>query len=166
MTTRSRPDPSAQRRLREAIRCFDEVLDIHPTNWQAMVFMGKAFESLGKREQALETFLRAHECAPTQVGVAVEAGAAAGRLGRHDVAVRVLEMAARHHPEDPRLPCNLGISFLLMGNLAGARSAFERAIVLEPERKTNQGLLDLVNEVESGKRRCPRSEAEIAKALS
>jgi hypothetical protein len=60
----------------------------------------------------------------------------------------------------------LGLSYLLLQDFAAARDAFERAIELEPERDANQRLLELLNEVESGKRPCPISEAEIATALS
>jgi tetratricopeptide (TPR) repeat protein len=152
--------------MREAIRCFEQALAIIPTNWQAMLLIGKAQQSLGEHEQALAAFLRAHECEPDRLMVIIEAGAAAGRVGRHDLAVRLMESAARQHPEDPRLPFNLGLSYLFLGDFAGARKAFERAIELEPERDANKRLLGLLNEVESGKRPCPKSEADIGKALS
>jgi tetratricopeptide (TPR) repeat protein len=152
--------------MREAIRCFEQALAMVPTNWQALLLTGKAHQSLGEHEQALAVFLRAHECAPTQLMVIVEAGAAAGRLGQHELAVRLMEGAVQQHPEDPRLPFNLGLSYLFLKNLKGARAAFERALELEPGREANQRLLDLLDAVESGKRPCPRDEAEVAKALS
>jgi tetratricopeptide (TPR) repeat protein len=160
------PDAAAREQLREAIRRFEQALDIVPGNWQAMLLMGKALQSLGEHEQALTAFLRAHQCAPTQLMVAVEAGSAAGRVGQHDVAIRVMASAARHHPEDPRLPFNLGLSYLFLGDYTGARSALERAIELEPQREENKRLRDLVIEVEAGRRPCPRNEAEVANALS
>jgi tetratricopeptide (TPR) repeat protein len=160
------PDSPARGQLREAIRCFDEALAIIPANWQALLLQGKAYQCLGEYEQALTALLRAHECEPTQVMVAVETGAAAGRVGRHEVAVRVMEAAAREHPDDPRLPFNLGLSYLFLGDFAGARGALERAVELEPERDENKRLLDLLTEVEAGARPCPRNEAEIAKALA
>jgi Flp pilus assembly protein TadD len=159
-------DAPARARLRKAIWCFDEALAIVPANWQALLLRGKALQTLGEHEEALTTFLRAHQCDSTQVMVAVETGAAAGRVGRHDLAVRVMEAAAREHPDDPRLPFNLGLSYLLVQDFAASRGAFERAIELEPDRDANQRVLELLNEVESGKRPCPRSEAEIAQALS
>lgn len=159
------PDAAARQRLRKAVQCFTQALAIHPTNWQALLFMGKALTSLGETEQALAAMLRAHECGPGEVAVAVEAGAAASRAGRHDLAAHVLQSAAEHHPSDPRLPCNLGISCLLTGDLAGARQAFARAVELEPQRPANHRLLRLVEEVAAGKRPRPTCEAEIAQAL-
>jgi Flp pilus assembly protein TadD len=131
-----------------------------------MVLMGKAFQSLGETEQALTAFLNAHECAPEELIVALEAGLSAGRLGRHDEAVRVMESAARHHPDDSRLPFNLGLSYLFLGDFARAREAIDPAIELEPQRDVNRRLLALLIEVESGTRPCPKNEAEVARALS
>jgi tetratricopeptide (TPR) repeat protein len=152
--------------VREAIRCFEQALAIVPTNWQAMLLLGKAHQCLAEHEQALAAFLQAQKCEPTQVMIAVEVGSAAGRLGQHDLAIRVMEAAHQHHPDDPRLPFNLGLSYLFLGDFAGARRAFERAIELEPDREANRRLLSLVNDVASGKRTCPRNEAEISRALS
>ena len=65
-----------------------------------MLLIGKAFQSLGELEPALSWFLRAHDCVPAHPSVAKEVGYAAGRLGQHEVAVRVMQTAAREHPED------------------------------------------------------------------
>jgi tetratricopeptide (TPR) repeat protein len=159
------PDEAARDRLRQAIHCFEQALDIVPSNWQAMLLMGKTFQGLGEHEQALAAFLRAHECEPEHIMVAVETGAAAGRLGQHDLAVRVMEPVARQHPEDPRLPINLGLSYLFLGDFPAARAAFEQAIHLEPDRATNRRLLELLDDVESGKCPCPANEAEVVKAI-
>jgi Flp pilus assembly protein TadD len=94
--------------LRKAINCLDEATAIVPANWQALLLRGKALQTLGEHEEALMTFPRAQECDSTQVMVAVELGATAGRVGQHDRAVRVMEAVAREHPDDPRLPVNLG----------------------------------------------------------
>lgn len=155
------PTATAKKRLRKAAIAFEQALAIIPTNWRAMVLMGKAHEALGDLEQALTAFLRAHDCVPEELVVALEAGSAAGRLGRHDVAVRVMESAVRHHPDDPRLPFNLGLSYLFMREFAKARAAIERTIELEPQREDNRRLLALVIDVESGARPCPENEADI-----
>src|SRR5262245_14424406 len=75
----------AKRRLREAVRLFQQVIELNPANWQSMLFAGKAFQSLGELDHALSWYLRAHDCVPTHPSVAKEIGYAAGRLGRHDV---------------------------------------------------------------------------------
>src|SRR5437764_10399471 len=89
-----------RRRLRQAVQLFQQVIELNPANWQSMLFVGKAFQSLGELEPALTWFLRAYHCVPAHPSVAKEVGFAAGRLGQHDVAVRVMQSAAKEHPED------------------------------------------------------------------
>jgi tetratricopeptide (TPR) repeat protein len=153
---------SERKRLRNAIKAFEQALAIIPTNWRAMVLMGKTFQSLGDNEMALEAFLRAHDCVPDEFIPALEAGTSAGRLGRHDVAIRVMESATERHPDDSRLPFNLCLSYLFSRDIRKARTAIDRAIALEPQRDENKRLQALLMEIESGTRPYPQNEAEIA----
>ena len=139
----------ARRRLRQAVQLFQQVIELNPANWQPMVFIGKAFQSLGELEPALTWLLRAHDCVPAHPSVAKEVGFAAGRLGHHEVAVRVMQVAAKEHPEDAALHLNLGLSCLMSGKSADAREAFARAVELEPKRDMNKRLLSLVRDVEA-----------------
>ena len=154
-----------RRRLRKAVKLFRQVLQLNPGNWQAMFFAAKAFQSLGEFEQSLAWFLRAHDCAPENPSVAKEVGYAAGRLGRHEFAVRVMESVAKQHPKDAALHCNLGLACLLAGDASHACNNFEWTVVLEPERDVNQKLLAFAREVEAGKRPHPKTEEEIARAI-
>jgi tetratricopeptide (TPR) repeat protein len=165
-SSRTPPEASHKKRLRKAIKAFEQALGIIPTNWHAMVLIGKAFQSLGEHDHALDAFLRAHDCAPGELIVALEAGSSAGRVGRHDVAIRIMETAAGYHPADPRLPFNLSLSYLFVRDFAKARAAIARANELEPGRDENKRLLALLIDAESGVRPCPSNETEVARALS
>jgi tetratricopeptide (TPR) repeat protein len=154
-----------RRRLRKAVQLFEQVIDLNPANWQSMILIGKAFQSLGELEPALSWFLRADDCVPGRPAVAKEVGFAAGRLGQHDIAIRVMQAAAKEHPNDPALHLNLGLSCLMSGKSADAREAFTRAVELEPERDMNRRLLSLARDVEAGKRRCPKTETELAQTI-
>src|SRR5437870_3658552 len=68
-----------KRRLRQAVQLFQQVIELNPANWQSMLFVGKAFQSLGELEPALTWFLRAYDCVPAHPSVAKEVGFAAGR---------------------------------------------------------------------------------------
>ena len=154
-----------KRRLRKAIELYHQVLELNPASWQSMVFIGKAFQSLGELEQALSWFSRANECVPDNPSVAKEVGYAAGRLGKHDVAVRVMEAVAKQNQDNAGLQTNFGLSCLMAGNVAEACKAFARTIELEPQRDVNKKILAFAKEVESGKRPCPKTEAEILRAV-
>jgi tetratricopeptide (TPR) repeat protein len=154
-----------KRRLRKAIEIYQQVLEINPANWPSMLFIGKAFQSLGELEQALSWFVRAHESVPDNPSVAKEVGSAAGRLGKHDVAVRVMEAIAKQNQDNAGLQTNFGLSCLMAGKTADACRAFERTVELEPQRDVNRKLLALANEVKSGKRSCPKTEQEILRTI-
>jgi tetratricopeptide (TPR) repeat protein len=162
---RKRPGPLERSRLQEAIHLFQQVIDLNPTNWQSMFFIGKAFQSLEELEPALTWFLRAHDCVPTNRSVAKEIGGTACRLGQHDVAINVIQAAIKEHPEDAALYVNLGLSYLISGKPTDACNAFERAVGLEPDRRANKLLLDLAKDVDAGKRPCPKTEREVVQAI-
>jgi hypothetical protein len=103
---------------------------------------------------------------PDEFIPALEAGTTAGRLGRHDVAIRVMESASERHPDDSRLPFNLCLSYLFSRDLRNARTAIDRAIALEPQRDENKRLQALLTEIESGSRPYPENEAELAQMCS
>jgi Flp pilus assembly protein TadD len=97
--------------------------------------------------------------------VAKEVGSVAGRLGKHEIGIRVMEPVVRKNPNDSALQCNFAISCLMAGRATDACKAFERTVELEPQRDENRKLLALAKEVESGKRSCPKTEREILGAI-
>jgi len=154
-----------KRRLRKAIELYQHVIEINPASWQSMFFIGKAFQSLEELQQSLDWFMRAHKCVPKNPSVAKEVGYAASRIGKHDVAIQAMEVAAKQNPNNAALHCNLGLSCLMAGKATDACSAFERTVELEPERDVNKQLLAFAREVESGNRPFPKSEEEISRAI-
>ena len=154
-----------KRRLRQAIELHQQVLSLNPINWSAMCMIGKAYQSFGELDQALSWFSKAHECVPDNPSIAKEVGYAAGRLGKHDVAVRVMEAVVKQHPNNAGLQTNFGLSCLMAGKLADACIAFARTVELEPQRAVNKKLLAFARDVESGKRPCPKNEAEILRGI-
>jgi tetratricopeptide (TPR) repeat protein len=154
-----------KRRLRKAIELYQHVIEVNPANWQSMFFIGKAFQSLGELDQAFSWFARAKETVPDNPSVAKEYGGVAGQLGKHEIAIRALETVAMQHPNDAGLQTNFGLSCLMGGKLTHACKAFERIVELEPQSDVNKKLLALAREVESGKRPCPKTEADILRAI-
>jgi tetratricopeptide (TPR) repeat protein len=154
-----------KRRLQQAIKLHQKVLEINPANWPSMFMIGKVYQSIDDLDQALKWFLQAQEFVPDNPSVAKEVGYAAGRLGRHDIAICATEILVRQHPNNAGLQTNYGLSCLFAGKVADALKAFERTVELEPERDANKKLLAFAKEVESGKRPCPKTEADISRAI-
>lgn len=151
-----------KRRLRKALTHFMAASSIEPTNGAPMLFIAKIEERLGNSERGLEWLKKANSVEPDNLILAIETGAALGRLGKHKEAATVLEGAARNFPDESRIQSNLGLSYLIGGETENAVKAFEILLRLEPDYPTNRKLLNLALEVQAGRRPTPKSEADVA----
>lgn len=128
-----------------------------------MLLIAKIEERLGNFESSLEWLKKANSAEPDNLILAIETGAALGRLGKHKEAATVLEIAAQNHPGEPRIQSNLGLSYLIAKETDSAVKAFETLLRLEPDYPINQKLLNLAIDVQAGRRPSPKTESEIAK---
>lgn len=154
-----------RKKLKKSIRSFEEALAIHPSSWQSMFFIGKAFQALGDLESALPWFVKTAKFEPENPSVAKEAGLCAAQLGKHLAAIRFMKAAAAAHPGDAALQCNIGLSYLMSKQVDEARASFSQAVQAQPRDKMNPRLLKLAEEVAENKVPCPRSEREILEAI-
>lgn len=153
-------------RLKRALRNFEEAALFAPDNAAPPFMMAKIRDRLGDFEGSLELLKRANLLQPDNLILAIETGAALGRLGKHREAATLLEVVSRSYPDEPRVWCNLGLSYLMTGETENAVRAFELLVRLEPSLSTNQKLLDVASEAHAGRRAIPRSEAEVVQAMS
>lgn len=154
-----------KRRLNKAIEHFKEASAIEPTNGAPMLFIAKIKQRLGDYEKSLAWLKKANSVEPENLILAIETSSTLGRLGKHREAVTLLEVAVGHHPNEPRIQCNLGLSYLMAGEIENALKTFEILILLEPDFPPNHKLLNLATEVKSGKKPIPRSEAEVVRMI-
>lgn len=152
-------------KLKRAIKHFETASALEPSNGAPMLFIAKIKQRLGDYEGGLNWLKKANTAEPDNAILAIETGATLGRLGKHKEAVTMLEIASRHHPNEPRIQCNLGLSYLLAGETQNALNAFETLVALEPDFPTNHKLLALAAEIASGRSSIPESEADIAKMI-
>ena len=160
-----KPGFLARRKLRASISDLEAALRIYPESWQSLVFIGKAFQALGEEEQCLDHFLRAAALEPTNRSIAKEAGAAAGRLGKHDLAAQVMRESASLHPGDGALHTNLGLAYLLSGQADLAKVEFKIVVAAEPDNPVAKRLVEVAAGVVSQEIECPKSQGEVAALL-
>jgi tetratricopeptide (TPR) repeat protein len=158
---RQRPGWLARRRLRTAIGCFQEALQINPGNWSAMWALGKIYQRFGEHNTSLGWFARAHELNPTQPDVAREGGLAALDSGDAEVALRLCSAAVSNDPNDPGLVANVALAHVLKGNDALALECAERALLMNPSDNVSVTVRDFVRDVSSGKRQRPRRLSDV-----
>lgn len=154
-----------RRRLNKALKHFEEASSIEPTNGAPMLFIAKIKQRIGDHDGSLQWLKKANSVEPANLILSIETGAALGRLGKHREAAAMLEVAVQHYPHEPRIQCNLGLSYLMAGETENALKTFGLLVQLEPDFPTNKKLLNLANEVRLGKKPTPKNEAEIAKML-
>jgi len=154
-----------RRRLIKALNHFKEASSIAPTNGAPMLLIAKIKQRLGDHDGSLQWLKKANSVEPENLILTIETSAALGRLGKHKESAAILEIAADHHPHEPRVRCNLGLSYLMAGETENAQRTFAVLVQLEPDFPTNQKLLNLATEILSGKKPTPKSEAEIARMI-
>ena len=150
-----------RRRLRKAIRCFVQVVEINPANWNAMWLMGKVYHRLDDREESLHWFREAHRINPEQPDVAREAGIAALDLGEGNLGLEFCKAAVAMAPNDPGLVANLALAYLISGDVKQAKETAQLAVERNPKDIVSQNVLKLIEKVASGARRIPNSMREL-----
>jgi Flp pilus assembly protein TadD len=162
----SAPGWFARRRLLKAIGLLEGALAIAPDNWNAMFFLGKLHQRIGKPEASLTWFLRARELQPADHDVAREAGIAAIETGRTMLAVTLCRAAVELEPGDPGLAANLAIALLVDGKLEEARTTLRRARDAAPSNLAMNHLEWVIEAVREGRIQRPRSGPEVQAEIS
>ena len=115
-----------------AIPMYREALQRRPDFWPALYRLGLSLASVGQEERGLESLERARKLS-TDERLLNALAMAYRRRGRLGEAVAALKNAVSINPDFPQTYTNLGDILLQMGDVAGARIAFNEAIRAEPE---------------------------------
>lgn len=150
-----RPGWWARRKLLEALRCFQQALEINTENWSSMWALGKIYQRLGEHEISLHWFSKAHKINPAQPDVAREAGLAALDCGESSLAIQLCSSAVHSNPDDIGLIANLALAYMLHGDDADAVACARRAVALDPEDEVSRNAMKYVQEVADGQRARP-----------
>jgi tetratricopeptide (TPR) repeat protein len=151
-----RPGWLARRKLKQAVRCFEQALQINPEGWSSMWTLGKIHQRLGDHEASLQWFARAHSINPTQPDVAREAGLAALDCGDTVLAIRFCSAAADNDPGNAGLVANLALAHMLSGDDTHAIECAERAVCTTPGDEISRTVLEFVRAVADGRRARPK----------
>ena len=148
-------------KLRSSIKDLQRCLEMVPAHWQAMVFLGKAYQRMGSYAEALAMFERAMEIESVNSAIPREASLTAALIRNIDKAIQYSAIANERKPNDYTLLSNHALNLLLGKRDEEARSVIGQALGLAPEDKVNQRISLMINEVISGKRKRPNPEDVI-----
>ncbi len=95
--------------------------------------IGEAFYKNGHSEKALPYFQKATKAYPFHLDFLEKEGTALGRLGRWQEGKAVLERLIVENPERPIALTNLGLAYVVEGNIEKGEKLYDQAIGLDPD---------------------------------
>ena len=117
-----------------AIVLFKNVLEKDPNFLDARFGLAKAYESVGKYEQAERELLKLRKQNPSRHEVALELARVYNATDSADKAIGELDKYLKSHDGSAEARELLGVSFALKGMAAEAERSFREALRIEPAR--------------------------------
>jgi len=116
----------------EALKWFDQVIQIDPTNISAFVHRIEVLIELDRHDDAEEAFYLAQQIDPEHGELYAAIADSLMLSGHHERAVWCLREAARLDPELPRIQAKLAKAYAASGRLERARQLYLRELRLDP----------------------------------
>ncbi|MFB3766670.1 MAG: tetratricopeptide repeat protein [Methanotrichaceae archaeon] len=123
----------SQGKYNEAIKCFNEAVEINPLYANAWCYKGKALYKLGKYEEAIKAFDRAIEVDPLFAVAWNNKGLTLSSLGKYDDAFKCYDKAIEINPEFALAWYNKGRALYKLGKHNESLRAYNRAIEINPK---------------------------------
>jgi serine/threonine protein kinase/tetratricopeptide (TPR) repeat protein len=117
----------------EALQAFQHAVDANPFYWFNYNTLGNAYFQFGDNDQALKAFQRVTELAPNLPNGWTNVGSVQHQLGKWNESVRAFKKALELQPSAAAYS-NLGTSYFFQERYDEARSNFEKAVNLSPQR--------------------------------
>ncbi len=148
-------------KIKEGMKYLDAVTKINPENWAAFWLKGKAYQALSHPQSAYNEFKKAFDIEKDNADVARELMIEALNLGKRDEGIEIGKHALSLKPNNPGLMGNLGLAYLISGEIDNAEDITRKAINLDPQDKINKQILDIIEKVKSGKRPKPKKYSDL-----
>jgi tetratricopeptide (TPR) repeat protein len=150
-------------RLKEAVQILDQVLARRPDFEAARFNRGTAYYALRRLSEAEADFRHLLERQPDHPGALNELGRVLLKQTRAKEAAELFGEGHRQHPMDVRFLANLASALERLNDLAGAETAAEKALALDPDAP---GLLYLRASLEHRLGRLAEARAHLDDMLS
>lgn len=142
-------------KLEESISDLEKCLELYPENWQSMMFISKALQSLERHAESLEYLEHAFKVEEKDHTIPLEAAIEAMHLEDFDKALFYSEESLKRKPNDYELMGNYAMNLLIAKKDNQAKEIINQAIELSPSDKINRNVKHLIDDVISGKRERP-----------
>ena len=119
--------------LGDAIGLLEDLVESRPQDIDAHLLLGSALAMVPRREEAIESVLRALELGPENAKGHASAGAVLARLGENDAARHALERAVELDPAQAGAHLSLAMIRAAGGEYEAATAHMARALELESD---------------------------------
>ena len=117
----------------EAIKCFDQAIEIKPNYEEAWFAKGFSLGELGKYDEAIKCYDQAIEIRSNDEEAWYNKGVNLGRVGKHDEAIKCYDQATKIKPNYEKAWFAKGVGFAKLERYEEAARSFERAYRLAKE---------------------------------
>ena len=133
-------DSAARKQLQRGCEMLGRVLEVNPSNWTALWFLGTARRCLRELEPAYAAFQCAYALEKSNPDVGRELACICMALGKGEEAVRVSREVLDRNPQDAGLMANYALALLIAGKVSEAEAAIQNSLNLNPEDRITQNL--------------------------
>jgi len=123
---------------------FSHAIEVTQNNYLAYNNLGIAYGSLGRHQDAIETYKQAIRIKPDFVEAHYNLGVAYGKLGREQDEIEAYKQAIRIKPDYADAHYNLGIAYGELSRYQDAVEAYKQAIRIKPDYAEAQSNLGVV----------------------
>jgi tetratricopeptide (TPR) repeat protein len=120
----------------EAIKSYDNAIEINPQRSEAWSNKGLVLYHLNKSDEAITAFDKAIEINPRDSDAWKNTGATLGNLNRYEEAVKAYDKAIEINPQDSDAWYNKGITLAKLGKFDEAIKAYDKATEINPQLRS------------------------------
>jgi len=125
----------------ETIRQFELAMQMDRTSSAYVVDLARAYDKLGRAEDAASTYARVLESAPGNTEALREGAALYARMGKPDAALPMLQKLAALSPGDLMAQQQLGGAYEQAGDTERAKQVYQDLLQKLPQAAVTRGLL-------------------------
>lgn len=142
-------------KIMEAIALYKECINIYPLSWQSHWAIGKAYQSIGEQNMALEWFEKAIDIDKLNVNILRENTLQSLRLGLKEKAIKYAKAALEVNPNDDSLHSNYALALLINKKGNEAFLAINKALSINENQNSNKNVFNLIKSILDGKNTYP-----------
>ena len=117
----------------EALKLFDQALEIKPAAYDSLCNKGALLSNLGKQEEAIKLYDQALEINPDNHDSLRNKGISLSNLGKQEEAIKLYDQALEINPDDHDSLRNKGVSLSKLGKQEEAIKLYDQALEIKPD---------------------------------